>query len=176
MVKSKWRERLLNHVSGDVLEVGVGTGANLSYYPKEVNLTAIDFSPKMLSYGKEHAARLKKPVTFYEMDAEKMTFSDNSFDYVVTTCVFCSVPDPVRGLKEIHRVLKPEGKLLMLEHMRSENRLLGLLMDIVNPVVVKILGANINRRTLENLEQAGFNIAYEKRLMGSIMRELHVKK
>lgn len=176
MVKGEWRKRLLSHVNGDVLEVGVGTGANLPYYPEGIHLTAIDFSPKMLTFAEKYAEELQIQGNLLEMDAEMMTFPNDSFDYVVTTCVFCSVPDPIKGLKEIRRVLKPGGKLLMLEHMRSDNKILGLLMDMVNPIVVKAVGANINRRTMENLSRAGFKIASEKRLMGTIMRELVVEK
>jgi len=155
MAFSKWRERIIKRIEGEkILEVGVGTGKNLQYYPENVNLTGIDFSKKMLEKAKERAENLDN-INLIEMDAEKMTFHDNSFDTVITSCVFCSVPDPVKGLKEIRRVCKPDGKIIMLEHMRSRNKLVGKFMDIVNFIPLNIWGANINRKTMENLNKAG---------------------
>ena len=176
MIKDKWRKALFSKVRGELLEVGVGTGANLPFYHQNAKVTAIDFSPKMLSYARKAAERHNIKVNLLEMDAQNMDFSDNQFDAVVTTCVFCSVPDPIQGLKEIRRVLKPEGRLYMLEHMRSENAFLGKVMDWLNPLIVGTMGANINRYTMDNLAQAGFQVADEKQLMGSIMRELQLKQ
>ncbi|NGM84243.1 class I SAM-dependent methyltransferase [Paenibacillus sp. 7124] len=173
MIKKEWRADLLSKAEGEVLEVGVGTGANLSYYPpRAAGVTGIDFSPGMLRYAKQKALHTPFPVTLLEMDAQHLDFPDNSFDYVVATCVFCSVPDPIAGLKEIRRVCKPDGKVLLLEHMRSEQPLLGLVMDVLNPVTVRISGANINRRTLQNIEKAGLRIEENVPLMGSIVRSL----
>ncbi|MFD1774784.1 class I SAM-dependent methyltransferase [Paenibacillus rhizophilus] len=173
MIKKEWRADLLGSVDGEVLEVGVGTGANLSYYPPHAaGVTGIDFSPGMLRYAKQKALHAPFPVTLLEMDAQHMDFPDNSFDYVIATCVFCSVPDPVAGLMEIRRVCKPDGKVLLLEHMRSEQPFAGILMDLLNPITVRISGANINRRTLQNIEKAGFSIEENVPLMGSIVRRL----
>lgn len=177
MIKSDWRSDLLSRVHGNVLEVGVGTGANLGYYPTEANVTGIDFSEGMLKHAHEKLKSIenKDRIKLLEMDAQALDFPDNSFDFVVTTCVFCSVPDPVKGLKELRRVCKPEGRILMLEHMRSENPILGPIMDIANPIVVNLWGANINRRTLENINKAGLLIEKNEQLMGTIMRRLVIK-
>ena len=96
------------------------------------------------------------------MDAQQMMFQDNTFDTVVTSCVFCSVPDPIKGLQEIRRVCKPEGKIVMLEHMRSNHLVLGKLMDYINFIPLHFWGANINRKTLENLTSAGFKTEHVK--------------
>ncbi|SER86024.1 class I SAM-dependent methyltransferase [Salisediminibacterium halotolerans] len=177
MMKPSWREKLLEKCSGDVLEIGIGTGINIPYYPSSVtSLTGVDFSPRMLKYARKAVAKHSFPVKLMEEDAENLPFASESFDVVVTTCVFCSVPDPVQGLNEIHRVLKPGGQLLMLEHMRSETKLLGKFMDIINPAAVRLSGANINRRTMDNLEQASFVCEREKHLLHDIVRELHCKK
>ncbi|MES6927195.1 hypothetical protein U6X42_12275, partial [Cutibacterium acnes] len=93
---------------------------------------------------------------------------------VVATCVFCSVPDPVQGMKEMLRVCKPEGKVLLLEHMRSENLIVGKLMDWLNPLTVRLSGANINRRTLENINKAGFIIEKNEALLSTIVRRLEL--
>ncbi|MFD1040239.1 class I SAM-dependent methyltransferase [Virgibacillus byunsanensis] len=172
MIRSSWREEVLGNLHGDILEVGVGTGSNLPLYPSNVHVTGIDFSPKMLAkaYGKIEDA--KATIALREMDAQQMDFLDNTFDVVVSTCVFCSVPDPVEGFKEIRRVVKPEGKIVMLEHMRSENPIAGKLLDVMNPLTVRMVGANVNRKTIENIEKAGLKIKEQTYLMTSIMRKL----
>jgi len=152
---SKWRKDLLKHAKGKTLEVGIGTGKNIPYYPEDVELTGIDFSPKMIEIASKKAENYNN-VSLYLMDAESMDFENDAFDTVVTSCVFCSVPDPVQGLKEIRRVCKEGGKILMLEHVRSDNKMVGKMMDLVNPVPLHVYGANINRRTFENLLKAGF--------------------
>jgi phosphatidylethanolamine/phosphatidyl-N-methylethanolamine N-methyltransferase len=81
------------------------------------------------------------------MDVRKLEFADNSFDSVVSTFVFCSVPDPIVGLKEVKRVSRSGGKILLLEHVLSANRIIADLMNMANPIVVRIMGANINRNT-----------------------------
>ncbi len=158
-----WREKLWGNIEENskdddkLLEAGVGTGKNIPYYPEGLHYTAIDFSPKMLSRAKEKASDSPRKIEFREMDIQKLEFSDDSFDFIVTSCVFCSVPDPVKGLQELKRVLKPEGKVYMLEHLRSQKFLLGPIMDLTNFIPKNIWGANINRKTLENIEAAGLN-------------------
>jgi ubiquinone/menaquinone biosynthesis C-methylase UbiE len=141
--------------TGSILEVGVGTGVNIAYYPGGARVTAIDISDRMLARAERRAERLGVAVGLVLMDAQRLDFPDAAFDAVVSTCVFCSVPDPVAGLREAWRVLKPGGSLLLLEHMRSQNAVLGKVMDLMNPLMVRMSGANINRRTLENLRRAG---------------------
>ncbi|SIS40014.1 class I SAM-dependent methyltransferase [Salimicrobium flavidum] len=172
MIKDEWRKDLLKDLNGTVLEIGIGTGANLPYYPASAEVTGIDFSTKMLEKAKEKAASLPGSFTLKEMDAEKLEFPDDSFDYVISTCVFCSVPDPVRGLQEIRRVVKPEGKVLMLEHMRSETEWVGKMMDVLNPVGLHVIGANINRRTMQNIQKAGLRVEDQEFLFSTIMRKL----
>lgn len=160
--------------SGEVLEVGVGTGKNIQFYPEGVKVTAIDFSEGMLKKAKKKAEVLQKDVTIKYMDAQEMEFPDNSFDTVFTTCVFCSVPNPVLGLMEIRRVCKPEGKIIMLEHVRSEKKVLGIIMDVMNPIVVNAYGANINRRTLNNVGKAGFTEVKVQNLFGDIVKKINI--
>jgi ubiquinone/menaquinone biosynthesis C-methylase UbiE len=154
----KWRKLLWAEIQGSkVLEVGVGTGKNIPYYPPGLDITAIDLTPGMLDFAEKKAAELDVPVLLKLGDAEKLDFTDASFDTVVGTFVFCSIPDAVSGLKEIRRVLKPGGKLLLVEHVRSENKILGKIMDFLNPLVKRMMGPNINRRTAENVRHAGFS-------------------
>ena len=157
MSMSKWRTELIEKIEGrEVLEVGVGTGKNLLYYPETLNITGIDFSKNMLEKARNKVKDIKN-IKLIEMDAQDMEFEDNTFDTVITSCVFCSVPDPVKGLEEIRRVCKNNGKIIMLEHMRSNNKVVGKFMDIINFIPLNIWGANINRKTIENLIKAGFN-------------------
>ena len=175
MIREDWRRDLLAGAYGDVLEAGVGTGANLSYYPIRIqSLIGVDFSSDMLVYARQKASLLNAPykMELIEADIQELPFPDNSFDTIVSTCVFCSVPDPVVGLEELRRVCKPDGQILMLEHMRSENQAAGLVMDLLNPVTVRMWGANINRETMANIKSAGLSVVGEERLMGSIMRRL----
>ena len=151
------RKKLWSRVpTGRVLEIGVGTGANLPFYPDGAEVTAVDISERMLERANKKAHALGVDVQLVQMDAQQLEFEDESFDAVVATCVFCSVPDPVLGLTEAKRVLRPGGKLFLMEHVRAENRIAGKLMDSLNPLMVRMSGANINRRTVENVWAVGF--------------------
>ena len=151
-----WRSYLWSRVRGPiVLEVGVGTGKNMLYYPPGLQITAVDLTPGMLERARKRAVDLNLSVELLLGDVQALDFPDASLDSAVATFVFCSVPEPVLGLRELARVVKPGGLVLLLEHMRSANRLLGAIMDFLNPVVVRVMGANINRRTVENVEKSG---------------------
>ena len=200
-----WREKLWALVEGPalstperqskgegprVLEVGVGTGKNMPYWPKGMQMTGIDLTPGMLEIAHRRAKQLgltADPSAGFALaprseanwpgpvlrlgDAQALELPDASFDAAVATFVFCSVPDPVLGLRELARVVRPGGQVLLLEHMRSANPLLGALMDLVNPLVVRLMGANINRRTVENVQAAGLQIESVEDLgMGGIFK------
>jgi len=154
-----WRRQMWAMVRGPrVLEVGVGTGRNMDYWPEGVQMTAVDLTPGMLVFARQHAQTLGIAADLRLGDIQALDFPDKSFDTIVGTCVFCSVPDPVMGLSELERVLRPGGEVLLLEHVRSEKRVLGALMDALNPLVVRVMGANINRHTVENVRAAGLTI------------------
>ncbi len=172
LVKEDWRKELLKGVNGRILEVGVGIGTNFKYYPKEAEVVGIDFSSKMLDRAREKVDEAACEIELYEMDVENLEFNDDSFDYIVSTCVFCSVPHPVKGLKELRRVVKPEGKIVMLEHMRSENEFIGKVLDFFNPVSVNLIGVNVNRKTISNIYQANLEVEKQEYLMTSVMRRL----
>jgi ubiquinone/menaquinone biosynthesis C-methylase UbiE len=155
---SHWRGRLLAQARGKILEVGVGTGKNFKYYPPGADVTGIDIANRMITIAKRNAANRGLLFRIEEGDAQNLAFPDDFFDTVVATFVFCSVPDPVKGLRELHRVVKPDGRVLLLEHVRIEMPAVGWLMDRLNPLVVRVVGANINRRTVDNVRAAGFVI------------------
>ncbi|MFB3925393.1 MAG: class I SAM-dependent methyltransferase [Syntrophales bacterium] len=155
---SRWRRRLLTRAKGKVLEVGVGTGKNFPYYPGGVDVTGLDIADKMLPHARLRADKLGFPVHLMEGDVQALPFSEDSFDTAVATFVFCSVPDPVLGLQELGRVVKPGGEILLLEHVRIDRPVVGFVMDILNPLFLNLIGPNINRRTVENLGKAGLRI------------------
>ncbi|WP_440998555.1 class I SAM-dependent methyltransferase [Fodinibius sp. SL11] len=156
----KWRQKLWQKIHGPkVLEIGVGTGKNISYYPENIQLTGIDLSPGMLKLANKLLPKsMGDSVTLREMDAQDMEFPDNHFEEVVATFVFCSVPDPVRGLQEALRVTKPGGRLHLLEHMRAEHTFLASLMEKLDTPIHYLSGVHIARNTVENVEKAGWNI------------------
>lgn len=166
-----WRSRLSSRIAGSrVLEVGVGTGKNMPYYPSNVLISAIDFSDKMLARARHKAIARNLSVELLQMDVQRLAYPDDFFDTVFATFVFCSVPDPLQGLRELHRVCKPGGRLLLLEHMRPGSKMLGWLFDAVNPVTVRLTGANVNRRTLETLTQAGWHLRSVENLSLDVVR------
>lgn len=146
---------------GRVLEVGAGTGKNLAYYPEGAVVVATDLSPGMLARAVKKSGHRPGVVRFVVTDAEDLAFKEGAFDCVVVTCVFCCVPDPVRGLREVRRVLRQGGKVVLLEHMRPEG-LLGKLFDLLDPVVSRLMGPHINRRTLDNVRTAGLVVEEER--------------
>lgn len=159
----EWRKKALSGLSGKVLEVGVGTGRNLKYYPTGCSVTGIDNSNGMLEKAKKKATDMKN-VTLLLMDAEILEFPNKSFDYVVTTFVLCTIPDPVKALEEMRRVLKPSGEMINLEHVRSSSPLIASFEDLISPVLYFLLGDHTTRHTLKNIEEAGFTIQEAKKL------------
>lgn len=156
-VAGRWRRELWSRArDGEVLEIGVGTGSNMPLYPGGCRITGIDIAEKMLERANARAAALGIVADLRRMDVQHLDFPDKHFDCAAATFVFCSVPDAIAGLAEVRRVLRPGGTLLLLEHVRSENRFVGRMMDLLNPVVVRLAGANVNRHTVENVYAAGF--------------------
>lgn len=158
LVFKRWRAELFAGLKGEVLEVGVGTGRNFPYYPLSsgVQMTAVDIAKKMLAHARARKEERNLKVDLRLVDVQALPFEDRSFDTVVATTVFCSVADPVRGLRELRRVLKPNGELRLLEHQRPDQPLLARLFDLLNPLAVRLSGANINRQTDANVAAAGF--------------------
>ncbi len=174
---SKWRKILWSKVDGNkILEVGVGTGKNFPYYPNNGEITAIDFSEKMLARARQRAEKQKVGVHLQYMDVQNLEFQDNTFDSIAASFVFCSVPDPVRGLMELKRVCKPGGKVVLLEHVLSANRVLIWLMNLINPIVVRAMGPNINRRTVDNVIKSGLTVEQVTDLAAGIFKLIEARK
>jgi len=170
MGTKKRREHLVGATGGSVLEVGVGTGKNLAYYPESVDLTGIDVSRQMLAKARVRAGSLPVNAELVEADVQDLPFDDGTFDAAVGTCVFCSVADPVQGLRELGRVVRPDGRVLLLEHVRPRNRFLGRLADAATVLTRRIFGFRANRRTEDNVVAAGLEILEVRR--DGIWREI----
>ena len=164
------RARVIAGAHGEVLEVGVGTGRNLALYPPDADVTGVDISEAMLARARKRASALERSPELRVADAESLPFDDDRFDTVTATCVFCSVDDPVRGLEEIRRVVKPDGEVRLLEHVRPRNPVLGKLFDLLAPLTRRLMGPEINRRTEANVEAAGLEIVDVRR--DGIWREM----
>lgn len=174
---NNWRKKIWNKVIGEkILEIGVGTGKNFPFYPVGRKITAIDFSDKMLTRARKKASKEQINVDLSLMDVQNLDFADNSFDTIICTFVFCSVPDPVQGIREIHRVCKPVGQVLLLEHVLSSKPIVSAIMDLLNPIVLFMAGANINRKTVETVQQCGFKSVHIDTISGDIVKMITAEK
>jgi phosphatidylethanolamine/phosphatidyl-N-methylethanolamine N-methyltransferase len=151
------KRHLFAAIRGDTLLVAAGTGNDFKFLPPNMHVVAIDISPKMLERAALKAALYPGRIELREMDVCALEFPDAVFDTVLTACTFCSVPNPVAGLRELRRVLKPDGRLLMFEHVRSAIGPLGILMDLMTPITARF-GPALNRDTVGNVEKAGFRL------------------
>jgi phosphatidylethanolamine/phosphatidyl-N-methylethanolamine N-methyltransferase len=156
----RWRQQLWQKVEGKrVLEVGVGTGKNFPHHREHLMVAGIDLSSKMLSRAQPRLRESPGAVSLLQMDAERLAFAAEVFDAAVATFVFCSVPIPVAGLQELARVVRRAGQVLLLEHVRIDRPVIGTVMDVLDPLVVRVMGAHIARQTVNNVERAGLDIA-----------------
>lgn len=159
--------RSLGHwLRGDVLEIGTGAGATLPFVDfesgKVTSFTATDISTGMLDEAR-HQSGSRENLHFALMPADSLTFPDASFDTVTCSLVLCTVPDPVKALREMSRVCKPDGRLILLEHVRAGNPLLALVQRILTPLQVRMIGCHFDRPTDQLLRDTGFVIEQEER-------------
>jgi ubiquinone/menaquinone biosynthesis C-methylase UbiE len=156
----KHREALLGQTSGGVLEIGGGTGANLPFYGAAVKaLTVTEPESPMMRRLERRLRERSTPVEAIVAPAEKLPFPDASFDYAVSTLVLCTVSDQPQALRELYRVLKPQGRLLFIEHVRSQEPRLARWQDRLNGIQQRIgHGCNCNRDTVEAIKAAGFSV------------------
>jgi ubiquinone/menaquinone biosynthesis C-methylase UbiE len=156
----KQRSLVLARAYGTVLEIGFGTGLNLPHYPAALSsLHAIDPAHGLPRKVAERSAAVPFPLQIQRTSAETLPYADRTFDCVVSTWTLCTIPDPVKALQEVRRVLKPDGVLLFLEHGRSEDEKVAAWQDRLNPIQRVIgCGCNLNRKIDQIIAQAGLKI------------------
>ncbi|MHA1266810.1 MAG: class I SAM-dependent methyltransferase [Candidatus Helarchaeota archaeon] len=152
-------------LKGVILEVGTGTGINLQYYNSEAQVIASDWSPRMVEKTRLRIKKLGlkniKQVVIADIQALGQYFEPNTFDFVTSTCVFCSIPNPIKGLQEITKVLKPKGKLVQIEHGLSNFPFINIGLRILDPLTTRARGFHLARNTPNNLKIAGFQILHQ---------------
>lgn len=156
---------------GETLEVAVGTGLNLPFYAPDVPLTGIDLSPGMLEVARERAAALGREVELLEGDAHDLPFEDSSFDSVVCTFSLCGIPDPALAVMEMRRVLRPFGKLILVDHVRSTARPFLFLQRGIE-LLTRREGEFMTRRPLEQVLAAGFRVESQERMKAGIIERV----
>ena len=154
------RMDLVEKAEGRVLEIGSGTGINFPYYKNARQVDAIEPNPSMSRRADERLRSSRVPIQVHESSAESLPFADDTFDTVVATLVFCTIPEPMKALAEIRRVSKPGARLLFFEHVRMEPILLSKTQDLLNPLWEKICdGCQLNRDTLDMIKKSGIEVA-----------------
>lgn len=172
----KLRKRLLQRAHGRVLEVAVGTGKNLRYYPAvHCDIVAVDVSKRMLDQARARAKNLSLDVSFAVMDAETLSFPEQTFDTVVCSLTMCTFPDPVSALRQMARVCKLQGRILLLEHGRSDREWLGKWQDRRDDRHARQLGCHWNREPLELVHRAGLTPAAGHRSLLGIFHEIEIE-
>lgn len=161
------RAALLTDARGEVLEIGFGTGLNLTHYPEQIaSLSIVDPARILPQRVAKRAAAVAFPIHTHHLTAEKLPFHDRRFDAVVSTWTLCTIPDPVKALQEIRRVLRPNGIFLFLEHGRSDDARVAAWQDRLNPVQNIIgCGCNLNRRIDRLIELSGLQIHHLERFL-----------
>jgi ubiquinone/menaquinone biosynthesis C-methylase UbiE len=165
------REWVCSRATGRVLEVAVGTGLNFAFYPPGVAVTAIEISPAMLARARARAARLGLPVTLCEGDGQALPFASDSFDSVVCTLSLCNIPDETAAIAEMARVLRPGGRLLLLDHVASRSRTVHALQRLVERFTIPAACEHFTRRPKPLLPDAGLQVVESERLkLGMVER------
>ena len=152
------RSWVCSKAEGRTLEIAAGTGMNLPYYPRGIELTAIELSPAMLELARRRAADLGREVELREGDATALPFGDEEFDAVVCTFALCTIPDDAAAVAEVRRVLRPEGRFLLAEHVRSPTRIVRGGQQLLDPLAVRFQGDHLVREPLDHLRAEGFAI------------------
>lgn len=171
----KLRAQLLSHAHGKTLEIGFGTGLNFKHYPSDVQLIGIEPDEGMRSIAFERANQYHWQIQ--DGDAQSLNFDNSSFDTVVATLVFCSIPNPDKAIDEVYRVLKPGGRFLLLEHVRKNTPIAGWLLDHATPLWKHIAGGcHLNRDPSKHLKEVGFKVETVVTLWSGLGKVWHLRK
>lgn len=154
----RWRSTLLGSAKGKVLEIAVGAGANFNFYPKDVEVTAVDFSREMLSKAKVSATESGIRATFMQSDIESLSFPDSSFDTIVSTLSFCGYDNPVQVLQSLNSFCKPGGQILLMEHGLSSNRWIKRTQKLIEPMFNRLVGCHLDRNIMDILAESKVSV------------------
>jgi ubiquinone/menaquinone biosynthesis C-methylase UbiE len=159
---SNWRKETMSHLpeNGNLLEIGAGTGLNFRFYPNCKHAVASELSCEMLSFAKTKITTENLSLT--QTDAEKLPFADNSFDAALATLVFCAIPNPENAFSELRRVVKPGGRVVLLEHVRPSG-LLGYVLDAISFFTVWLIEDHFNRETAKTATESGLRVLEVKK-------------
>ncbi|MBN9621938.1 MAG: class I SAM-dependent methyltransferase [Actinobacteria bacterium] len=170
------REWACSRLEGEVLEIAVGTGRNLPLHRVEVSLTGIELAPEMLAIAKQRATALNREANLRVGDAQALDFPDASFDSVLCTLAFCTIPDPGAAAREVFRVLRPGGLFALLEHVRSPVRAVRAVQRTIEPLTIRFEGDHLTREPLEYLDAAGFEVTELERSKWGIVERVAARK
>lgn len=157
------REWVCAQARGEVLEIAIGTGRNLRLYPDDVRLTGIELSPAMLEIARDRAGQVGREVDLRVADAEALEFPDRSFDTVICTYSLCTIPDDRAAVREVRRVLRPGGRFVLAEHVRSPVKVVRAIERAIEPLAIRFGGDHLTREPLEHLRAERFTVEEVKR-------------
>ena len=169
------KARLFAKMTGRCFMVAAGTGNDFRHFPPGLTITAIDISPGMVERARRKAAAYAGVLDVRMMDVQTLEFPDQTFDTVATAGTFCSVPDPLRGLRELYRCLKPGGRLLMFEHVRSRFGPIAVMQDLMTPIS-RQFGPDMNRDTVSSVLRAGFELCREENVYVDVVKTIEARR
>ncbi|MFB4166933.1 class I SAM-dependent methyltransferase [Virgibacillus sp. JSM 102003] len=170
------RNKLIKNAYGKVLEVGVGAGANFSYYDRNnVEITGVDFSPEMIKSAKRTASNFQMKAEFIQDDIDELIIEPNSFDSIVSTLSLCSYPDPIATLNKFNSWCREDGVILLMEHGLSSNSLLSFTQKMIDPLHTKITGCHCNRNIDKIIEGSILQVDQIERYWADIIYLIRAK-
>jgi ubiquinone/menaquinone biosynthesis C-methylase UbiE len=170
------REWVCSQAQGETLEIAIGSGRNLPQYPVGVRLTGVELSPKMLELARQRAALLGRDVDLRLGDAQALEFARESFDTVVCTFGLCTIPDDRKAVSEVRRVLRPGGRFVLAEHVRSPIPVVRAVERVLEPLTVRFEADHLTREPLEHIRAEGFDVQTLERSKWGIVERLAAVK
>lgn len=170
------RQWATSKAEGDVLEIAAGTGRNFRHYARQSRVTGIELSEEMLAIARGRAERAAAAITVIQADAQELPFEAESFDTVLITLALCTIPDDRAAVREARRVLRPSGRLVLLEHVRSPLRRVRVVQRLLEPLTVRFEGDHLLRDPLDYLAEEGFEVESARRLKLGIVERVVAHK